>query len=239
MAGLIVPVRGQVCALKPPVPDFQLPHSYVWMKGADAQYVIHRGKDDTQVQNGYDDDSVSEVRSLIFGGERLAADGGEEGISRDDQINPIVSQQLRKNILAAVKLHATCSEAASAPPLHALHEWTGIMGYSIDGSPWVGEVPVSMLEANGFSGGEGFTNLWICAGYTGHGMPVSARCGIAVGEMIQRKPSTVTLPEHWVVSEERRERAKTVKIPKTAPEFISTLPPTETKPDSDNLAYYI
>ncbi|KAH7120377.1 FAD dependent oxidoreductase [Dactylonectria estremocensis] len=245
MTGLIVPVRGQVCALKPPLPDFQLPHSYVWMKSADAQYVIHRGADDTQVQDGYDDDSISEDRSLIFGGERLATEGGEEGISRDDQINPIVSQNLRRGILDAIKLHPECSDAASPPPLHASHEWTGIMGYSRDSSPWVGEVPASMFRdrvadnnsmVRGVSGDEGFTNLWISAGYTGHGMLVAARCGIAVGEMIQRKLSTVTLPEHWVVSEERGERAKKMKIPKTTGEFICTMPADET--ESDNLSFY-
>ncbi|KAH7153585.1 FAD dependent oxidoreductase [Dactylonectria macrodidyma] len=245
MTGLIVPVRGQVCALKPPLPDFQLPHSYVWMKGADAQYVIHRGQDDTEVQNGHDGKSFSKYRPLIFGGERLAADRGDQGISRDDQICPIISQQLRRNILDAIKLHEKCSDAASAPPLQASHEWTGIMGYSRDSSPWVGEVPASMFRdrrtengqlIHGFSGNEGSTNLWICAGYTGHGMPVAARCGIAIGEMIQRKPSTVTLPEHWVMSEERGERAKEIVIPETTRDFIRTLPSDE--PDSDNVTFY-
>lgn len=37
--------------------------------------------------------------------------------------------------------------------------WTGIMGYSSDGAPWVGAVPDLP------------PGLWIPAGFTGHGMP--------------------------------------------------------------------
>jgi len=38
-----------------------------------------------------------------------------------------------------------------------LKEWTGIMGYTQDGQPIVGEAP-------------GQKGLWVCAGFNGHGM---------------------------------------------------------------------
>ena len=59
------------------------------------------------------------------------------------------------------------------PELNATHEWTGIMGYSRDEHPWVGQVPDK-------------PNLFVSAGFTGHGMPNTWLCGKAVAEMVQR-----------------------------------------------------
>lgn len=79
---------------------------------------------------------------------------------------------------------------AEADVLLATYEWTGIMGYSSDGGPWVGRVPELLLgelslDADSSEAGAG--RLWIGAGFTGHGMPVAPRCGIPVAEMILGK----------------------------------------------------
>lgn len=214
MTGLIVPVRGQVCALEPPREATRLSHSYVWTKGADHQYLIQRGLEHMQVEDG------GEVRrsvdgSLIFGGERLAAPGGEEGISRDDTVNPIISQALHRGLNHAVKLLP--GDEPEREALRAAYEWTGIMGYSRDSGPWVGCVPGTPV-----SGGGG---LWISAGYTGHGMPVAPRCGIAVAEMILgKKEGGVQVPKQWLASEERVERARRMELPRTFWDMIEMLP---------------
>ncbi|KAF3357928.1 hypothetical protein VdG1_05593 [Verticillium dahliae VDG1] len=87
--------------------------------------------------------------------------------------------------------------------LAATYEWTGIMGYSRDFLPWVGEVPKAL-------GGD--TGLWVAAGYTGHGMPRAALCAKAVVGMMNGQElevaEAVGLPHEFLVSEERAAQAR-------------------------------
>jgi hypothetical protein len=48
--------------------------------------------------------------------------------------------------------------------------WTGIMGRTSDGQPFVGKVP-------------GKENIWVLAGFNGGGMAIIALCARAVGRM--------------------------------------------------------
>ena len=230
MTGLITPVRGQVCALELPPGATQLPHSYVWMKGADHQYLIQRGPEDAQAGDG-SKPSHSEDRSIIFGGERLAVPYGEEGISCDDEINPILSQALHRCLSDALRLvpksESDTEHKAEAEVLRATYEWTGIMGYSSDGGPWVGRVPELLLgelspDADSAEASAG--RLWIGAGFTGHGMPVAPRCGIAVAEMILGKEGGIQVPKCWIASEERAKTARGMSLPRTLDEIIKCLP---------------
>jgi glycine/D-amino acid oxidase-like deaminating enzyme len=215
LTDIIVPVRGQVCALEPPPGAAQLPHSYVWVTDAGDQYLIHRGPDDTQVLTS----SSTKDRSLVIGGERFAVPEGEEGISRDDSINPLISAALHRTLSDAVKLLPADEPEKEA--LHAKYEWTGIMGYSRDGYPWVGRVPGTLTEDTSNTDADG---LWISAAFTGHGMPVAPRCGIAVAEMILGKEGGVKVPKAWVLSEERIVSARSLELPKSLEELILSLP---------------
>ncbi|KAI1425863.1 FAD dependent oxidoreductase [Xylaria sp. FL1777] len=227
LTDVIVPVRGQICALTPPRGAVQLPHSYVWTKDASDQYLIHRGLDDTQVGAAGDD------RSLILGGERFAVPEGEEGISRDDAINPAVSAALHRGLEGAVKLRP--GEAPEESVLSSTYEWTGIMGYSRDSHPFVGRVPGAFLGAdagNGDGDGDGdgdgvVDGLWISAAFTGHGMPVAPRCGIAVAEMMLGKTGGVEVPKAWIPSEERIARARLMQLPRTLEDLLRSLPSEE------------
>lgn len=184
LTGLVVPVRGQVCALQPPSSADDLRHSYVWMSDDDSDdYLIQR----------------PDGGPLILGGERRAAPGGEVGVSRDDKTSAAVGQRLRRAMDGAVRLRRP--PGPDDPPcLRASYEWTGIMGYSADCCPWVGAVP----EALG--GGPG---LWLAAGYTGHGMPVAAQCALRVVEMMRGAPAdTLALPPQFLVTEARAEEAR-------------------------------
>ncbi|KAJ6440289.1 hypothetical protein O9K51_06079 [Purpureocillium lavendulum] len=234
MTGLIVPVRGQVCALEPPAGAKQLAHSYVWLEASD-EYLIHRGPEDTQVKGNERNGTRSSPpprrpidRSLVLGGQRLAAPGWEEGISRDDTISPIISRALHRSLAHTVKLLP--GDADDPEELRAAYEWTGIMGYSRDQHPWVGRVPPSLVSRSS-SGNDGDSDaesegqgLWISAGYTGHGMPVAARCGIAVAEMILGKEGGVQLPRAWTPSADRAERASEMDMPRTKEDMLRALP---------------
>ena len=187
--GLIVPVRGQMAALSPPSTlGRQIGHSYVFAGHGKSllhrfDYLIQRG------QNG----GVPDGEFLLGGGRGHDAKKGV-GISDDGVIDENVAQYLRGRLGKDL-------EIGTKEPLKAEYEWTGIMGYSRDGYPWVGQVPRSL------GGGCG---LWVCGAYTGHGMPVGPRCGQGVIDMMVgvrdgRRP--VEIPQEFIITDERVERA--------------------------------
>lgn len=185
LSDLIVPVRGQVCALEAPAESVPLEHSYGWHLDGNDDYLIQRHTGD-----------------LILGGERFAAPGAEIGISHDDTVDPAVGQRLRRALHSAITLKPGSSSEDAALP--AAYEWTGIMGYSRDGFPWVGRLPASL------GGGDG---LWVSGGYTGHGMPVAARCAVAVADDILGRERGVDVPREFRIDEERPERARATVMP--------------------------
>ena len=89
----------------------------------------------------------------IGGGRRLGTHG-EQPVLDDSTIHPTISKYLT---------HACAGyfgEKNWGEEGETLMEWTGIMGYTQDQQPIVGEAP----------GQEG---LWICAGFNGHGEFIS------------------------------------------------------------------
>ncbi|EKJ76169.1 hypothetical protein FPSE_03644 [Fusarium pseudograminearum CS3096] len=189
LTGLIVPVRGQVAALTPSSGSSPLEHSHVWWTPT--------GGDDYLVQRPSGE--------LITGGERLGSSDSQAGLSRDDAIDPVIAERLRASLHAAVKLKTP--EEVEDATLEATYEWTGIMGYSRDGYPWVGKLPAAL-------GGED-SGIYVSAGYTGHGMPVAARCGIAVAQEILGISGGVNLPAQYRIDGGRVDRAQSMKIPST------------------------
>ena len=75
-------------------------------------------------------------------------------------------------------------------------EWTGIMGYSGDGFPFVGQVPSSEGENEG---------LWVAASFQGHGMVLCWMCASALVAMIEGKEEKIQewFPDVFRVTEER------------------------------------
>jgi len=195
MSDLIVPVRGEMSAIKPPTPlTSPLHRSYGFVgstgKSDDGDYLIQRP------QNGH----------LMFGGGRRFAPSAGIGFSDDSQIDEPAAKYLQTELPHVMSLGVD-----GARGLKITHQWTGILGFSRDNSPWVGEVP-----------GPENANLWICAGYTGHGMPQAAFCARAVTKMLlgtvfDGKALTEIqkdlveagdLPESFIISKERITRAR-------------------------------
>jgi glycine/D-amino acid oxidase-like deaminating enzyme len=76
------------------------------------------------------------------------------------------------------------------------------MGYSRDGHPWVGAVDENL------GGGQG---LWVCGGFTGHGMPNTWLCGAASAGLVMGKTTDeVDLPRGYVLDAERVAIARTL-----------------------------
>ncbi|QIW94665.1 hypothetical protein AMS68_000183 [Peltaster fructicola] len=129
---------------------------------------------------------------LMFGGGRHLAPS--LGISDDSSIDEGVAKYLRTTLPKRFDL-----QDATHGELNATHQWTGIMAWSRDGLPWVGTVPNTK-------------NLYISAGYTGHGMPNAWLCGESLAafyylqgekdatQLVQRLTG---LPTAYLVSSQR------------------------------------
>ncbi|KAL2426173.1 hypothetical protein ABEF95_012308 [Exophiala dermatitidis] len=80
------------------------------------------------------------------------------------------------------------------------HMWTGIMGYSADLMPWVGEVP----EKQG---------VYVLAGYTGHGMPRILGCAKAIAALVRgdaRSMEETEVPAPYWITGDRLARKDNV-----------------------------
>ncbi|MCJ1247663.1 hypothetical protein MMC30_004878 [Trapelia coarctata] len=209
---LIVPVRGEMSALNTPPPLMLQPlrHTYGFI-GTSGQ---HRIQDDYLVQRPVSS-SGHEGGELMFGGGRSKARHEGVNVDSDDTIDPPAAEYLRTklpevldvtgNANGVVRLSATGNE------LSAKKEWTGIMGFSRDGHPWVGAVP----NAPG---------LWLSAAYTGSGMPNAALSSQHTASLILaadkasnwrdvEREAVVSgdIPACYIITKERMEQA--MKLP--------------------------
>lgn len=181
---LIVPVRCEMSALHPPVNSTRLPDSY-GMVGHEGGNPHH---DDYLVQRPFykvptttDDEGRVGGGHLMFGGGRGGAMYDCIGVSDDDIVDPGEAAYLRRALLQTLDMDG---DVKGLKELRASHQWTGIKGYSRDNVPWVGKVPVSVDIAADEVVVKSHKGLWLCGGYTGHGMPNASLCGKAVAEMV-------------------------------------------------------
>ncbi|EPE05090.1 fad dependent oxidoreductase [Ophiostoma piceae UAMH 11346] len=226
LADLIVPVRAQVAALVPPTtasggPAAILASSYVFM-GHDYEFSDGRGeRDEYLVQRPFVDAASSKVGPgghLILGGGRERAANSGVGVWRDDEVEPVVAEFLRTHLAPALDVG---DEGEPPAPLKADYEWTGVMGFSRDHHPWVGQVPSEILGEPA----DDASSLYIAAGFSGHGMPSTSLCGRAVAKLIRKdlkwtsaegaeaEEADHPLPDcHWLTTE-RLEKVRATCAP--------------------------
>lgn len=213
---LIVPVRGEMSSLIPPPsarPSEKTRALDTYTYGFIGHMRQNINQDDYLNQRPF---TVSgKGGELMFGGARAYAIDAGIGISDDSSIDPPAAAYLRRqlNFLLDFNPKETTENENPDGELRATFEWSGIMGYSRDSSPWVGELPESV------AGGKG---LYICAGYTGHGMPNTTLCAKAVVAIMlggRERGEEIDLPEEYEVSEERIVKAMSLVDVKTADEM--------------------
>lgn len=201
---LIVPTRGQIAAIIPPKDPIsglpaRLEHSYLYQGNYPPRF-----REDYMIQRPLP------TGELIFGGGRLEAKNLGVGRWEDDDFEDAVSKHLRGKLsppldLSPLKPGTDSERQVEGVLLPASFEWTGVMGYSRDHKPWIGAVPETLGGA-GVDGG-----LWICGGYSGHGMPIAALAArevIKQMEGIDAPPRGVRLPKAWRLTDERVELAR-------------------------------
>ncbi|KAK3316471.1 FAD dependent oxidoreductase-domain-containing protein [Apodospora peruviana] len=180
--GVIVPLRGQITAHRPGAampPVLPTTYSFIYDKG--YEYMVPRPAGSTFAGD------------IVMGGGLVRApeDGLDEyGTTDDTSINETISNYLRET----TPRYFGRDWGDDSPEGRVRKEWTGIMGYSPDGFPLVGEVP-------------GEKGLWASVSFQGHGMVLCWMCARALVEMMEGRDDDEALgdwfPEVFRVSEER------------------------------------
>ena len=170
LAGHIIPTRGQVAAIRPGSRIAKSPaqkRSHGMYGCRPVGYYQQREESDGE-------------HAMIIGGGRLAAPGAEQPLSDDTSIHPVISENLTKG-LAGLHGEQTWGEHG-----RVLNEWTGIMGYSKDLKPFIGEVP-------------GEKGLWVSVAFTGHGMALTYSAAEAVVQLMMEETETDWIPRSFRV----------------------------------------
>ena len=222
---LIRPVQAQMSALTPPaapeVSHDQQPRLIPMSYGFEGIGSMDRVMSDYLVQNPFTVRSRSEQTAsesggqLMFGGGRHMAANHGEAVWDDDFVDKNVEKYLRslpeRLNLTFGSSNSSKTTTTSTELLDIDASWTGIIGHSLDGNPWVGAVP-------------DHAGLFLCAGYTGHGMTNAPLCGRYVAQLAleglapelgvwqhQRQEGTDhwhgAVPRKYLISTERMERA--------------------------------
>ena len=169
---LISPLQAQMSALVPsptsPFAKHLIPKSYGFVGIGDMDRVMS----DYLVQNLIRGDSQG--GHLMFGGGRQKVPGHGVGVSDDSYVDHQAEMYLRslpERLDLATHSEASQSSTPNAQLLDIAGSWTGIIGSSADGHPWVGRVP-------------DYPGLYLSSGYSGHGMTNAGLCGRYAAKLV-------------------------------------------------------
>ncbi|ORY58398.1 FAD dependent oxidoreductase [Pseudomassariella vexata] len=180
--GLIVPTRGHVTAQRPgqnmPSEGLATTYSFIYDKG--FEYMIPRPKG-----TRFEGDIV------IGGGLFKAPENGlmENGTTDDTEADNIIQEFLYE----CLPSYFGDNWGEDHPDGRIRKQWTGIMGYSPDGVPFVGEV-------------SGEKNLWMSCSFQGHGMVLCWMCAKALACMMDGRDDAELkgwFPDAFRISEKR------------------------------------
>lgn len=186
LQGAIVPMRGQITAQRlgtstKLISPLSMTYSFIYRDG--YEYMIPRPLPDGR-------------QHIIIGGGlgRLPNAGTSEfGTVDDSSLNPKVSTYLRSSLTGYFGTENWGEAQESEADARIVQEWTGIMGATADGRPFVGGVP-------------GKKGLWISAGFNGHGMVLCLKSAEALVQiMLEKGDSGVPdwFPASFFITEER------------------------------------
>lgn len=213
MRGKIFPLRGQMTVQR--MPDATVP-----ALGNERSWIVRHGKGfDYMTQNGVSGE-------YFLGGGTFQ--GGNAGL--DDIGNPsdaeenFLSRCHLRGVLASLfepgvgnGSHSPNEEDGPGGP-KLQHSWSGIMGFSSDGLPWIGKLPASISGRQPIDGKQARTyGEWIAAGFCGSGMVYCWLSGKALASMITNKEAD-WLPKDFLPTAERHRRASPES---TAVQFVT------------------
>lgn len=202
LRGRIYPIRGQMSA--------QHPGQKFRCQGEEHSWIFNydRGFDYlTQLPQ-------SEAgQMMMFGGGFAQGGGGgiaDMGIATDSEISLYADIHL-SGALSAVFGRENWGTVARQS---VEQMWTGNMGFSADGLPWVGRLPGSTTQRGLHDEEQGAE--WVSAAFSGEGMVLAWLCGKALATMLLIKDDKLLetestdlswLPEQMLVTEDRVKKA--------------------------------
>lgn len=167
LAEFIIPTRAQVAAVRP---GSKIAGNPALMRTCGLNSAISGDYMQTRAEE------FSGAGDVIIGGGRKLGTNGEQPILDDTTIHPNISKYLTH---AAARYFGHENWGRNG---ETLQEWTGIMGYTVDKQPIIGEAP----------GQEG---LWICVGFNGHGMALAFQSAEALVQLLTGKEKQV---DEWL-----------------------------------------
>ncbi|KAJ3023210.1 UNVERIFIED_CONTAM: hypothetical protein HDU68_008731 [Siphonaria sp. JEL0065] len=184
----IIPVRNQVVASEP-IRDSK------WKNQAWGM----------SVNDGFEYYSERPDGSVVLGGMRYLSEGMDVGVSDDraESLNGTVSKSLRKYL-------GRMFDGVVEKEVQVENEWAGIMGFTVDGFPFVGELKGEFNT--GIDGRKGCGGEFIIAGFTGHGMSRCFLSAEALAKMVAGGKVPNTFPQSFMISKERLERSTDRKL---------------------------
>ncbi|KAI4214515.1 MAG: hypothetical protein LQ351_002932 [Letrouitia transgressa] len=199
LQGIIVPLRGTVTAQRPgskmPKDGLKTTYSFIYRNG--YEYMIFRPPDSKFAGD------------LVIGG--CATKATEEGLYEwgtvdDMSVNPEIGQFVRESAAQYFGSHW----GDDHPQGRVRRQWTGIMGYSSQGFPLVGEIP---NEAN----------LWVAASFQGQGMVLCLHTAKALVNMMYGEDGEALdtwFPQAFRMSEDRFKHKFRGRLHETAPKDL-------------------
>ncbi|KAG9665634.1 FAD dependent oxidoreductase, partial [Aureobasidium melanogenum] len=179
MQGIIVPLRGQITAQRPgsKLPGLDTTYSFIYAQG--YEYMITRPP------------GTLDAGAIVIGGGlgRLANTGASEfGTVLDTDLNAEISTYLY-NCTAG---YFGDNWGEDAKEGRIVKEWSGVMGTSADGLPYVGSMP----EMPG---------MFVCASFNGHGMVMCLKSAEALVDMMEGDEDVNWFPKALVMTAKRFE----------------------------------
>ena len=182
LIGVIVPLRGHMTAQRPGsgMPTDGLAHTYSFIYGDGYEYMVPRRQGS---------EFAGDI--MIGGGSTMAANEGlnEFGTTDDTVTESVIVDYLR----CSTERYFGSHWGNDHPGGRIRKAWTGIMGYSADGFPLIGQAPREQ-------------GLFIAASFQGVGMVLSFSSAKALVDMMlngDNKRTNRLLPEAFVLTNER------------------------------------
>lgn len=179
MQGVIVPLRGQITAQRPGLglPQKGLETTVSFIHESGYEYMITRPP------------FAPDAGTIVIGGGlgMLPENGASEFGNTDDEA---LNEDVSKYLADCTKRYYGHNWGNDHDEGRVCKEWTGIMGTSADGLPYVGPI-------------DGMEGVWISASFNGAGMVFCLKCAEAVVDMIVDGKAKEWFPESLVMKKQR------------------------------------